>query len=217
MPAFDLAEQTATLSRFDVVGRHSEEVPKFVRHVALFNLDNRDVNHGDTVDVVHMGPPLETDQRLSVDVAGRIPLTNDQINAIHTWIGKVAKEYQAQNVRKLRQYIIDPPWEDIRDKNTGVYRYRRYSCAGFVLYAYRQVDVSLLVIDEEALPEVTKETMEAAYPEAFRQPNRRADFGIQGNGPWRIVLAGYVLHALDRSREDIEQEPYVAQEGDELF
>lgn len=217
MPAFDLAEQATTLSRFDVVGRHSDEVPTFVRHVALFNMDNREVDHDDTVVVVHMGPPLKTDQRLPAHVAGRIPLTNNQINIIKTWIAKVEDEYQTANARKHEQYSIRHPWEDIPDENTGVRRYRRYSCAGFVLDAHRQADISLLVIDEEALPEVTKDTLEAAYPEAFRQPRRLAKFSLQGNGPWRVVLAGYVLHALDRSSDEIRTEPYLAQGGDELF
>lgn len=217
MPAFDLAEQAASLSRFDVVGQHSEEVPKFVRHVALFNLDNRDVDHGGTVDVVHMGPPLKTGKQLSADVAGRVPLTNDEINAIETWIEKVADEYRDHKVRGRRQYRIDPPWKDVSDKNTGVRRYRQYSCAGFVLYAHLRVDVSLLMIDKERLPEVSRETLEAAYPDDFRSPDLLSRFGLQGNGPWPVVLAGYVLHALDRSSDEIRAEPYVAQSGDELF
>lgn len=217
MPAFDLAEQTATLSRFDVVGMHSETPSGFVQHVALLNSDDRDVSCDDTVRVVHMGPPLETDGQLSADVAGRIPLTNDQINSIKTWIAKVQDEYQFENAITREQYIFDPPWKDIRDENTGVRRYRRYSCAGFVLDAHLRVSVSLLMIDKEALPEVTRKTLEAAYPSIFRNPHLLNGFGLQGNGPWRVVLAGYVLHALDRSRDEIRAEPYLAQGGDEFF
>ena len=217
MPAFDLAKQSATLSRFDVVGQHSETPPGFVKHVALLNTDEREVGCEDTVHVVHMGPPLETDRQLSADVAGRIPLTNDQINGIKTWIAKVEDEYQFENARRHQQYIIDPPWKDIRDENTGVRRYRRYSCAGFVLDAHLRVDVSLLTIDKEALPEVPRHTLEAAYPDVFRRPDLLNRFGLQGNGPWRVVLAGYVLHALDRSSDEIRAEPYLAQGGDELF
>ncbi len=217
MPAFDLAERTATLRRFDVVGMHSETSSGFVQHVALLNTDDREVKCADTVRVIHMGPPLETDKQLSADVAGRIPLTNDEINGINTWIAKVEDEYQAVNAGKLKQYVINPPWKDIRDENTGVRRYRRYSCAGFVLDAHLRVNVSLLMIDKEALPEVPRKTLEAAYPNVFRNPDLLNRFGLQGNGPWRVVLAGYVLHALDRRSDEIRAEPYLAQGGDELF
>ncbi len=217
MPAFDLAEHPSVLSRFDVLGVHSEQVARFVEHVALLNLDNRDVDYGDTVDVVHMKPPLGTGDSLCPHVAGRIPLTNDQINSIKAWIVKVEDEYQGQNARIGKQYIIDPPWEDIRDENTGVRRYRRYSCAGFVLYAHLQVDIRLLIGDKDELPEVTRQTLETAYSDFLRNPDLLSQFGLQGNGPWRVVLAGYVLHALDRSSAEIRAEPYLAQGGDELF
>ncbi len=214
MPAFDLTDRTAKLGRFDVVGKHSETSPGFVRHVALLDSDDCEASRDEAVRVVHMGPPLKTDDPLNADVAGRIPLTNDQINSIKTWIAKVVDEYQSGHAEKRQQYIIDPPWDDIRDENTNVRRYRRYSCAGFVLYAHLQVDVSLLVLDKEALPEVSMASIEAAYPGRTRH---RARYGLEGDGPWRIILAGYVLHALDRSSEDIGERPYVAQKGDESF
>lgn len=217
MPAFDLAEQSATLSRFDIVGQRSEKVPAFVSHVALFNQENVDINHRETVDVVHMKPPLEAGDRLRVHVAGRIPLTNDQISGIKAWFAKIKDEYETQNAGPRRQYVIDPPWEDVRNEKTGVRRYRRYSCAGFVLDAHRQVDVVLLVIDKQDLPEVTKRTISAAYSDILENRPRLERFGLRGEGPWRLVLAGYVLHALDRSSDEILAEPYVAKNGDELF
>lgn len=217
MPAFDLAEHTAALSRFDVVGQHSDEVTGFVRHVALFSQDSSDVNHGDTVDVVHMAPPLKTGDPLCVQVAGSIPLTNDEVRGIEAWFAKIKDEYQAQGARWRQQYIIDPLWQEIRDEKTGVRRYRKYSCAGFVLDAHLRVDVSLLVFDRQALPEVTRETLEAVYSDVFRSPALREQCGLPGDGPWRVVLAGYILHAMDRSGDAIRQEPYTVQPGDEFF
>ena len=143
MPAFDLAEQTATLSRFDVVGRHSEKVSRFVRHVALFNLDNRDVNHGDTVDVVHMGPPLETDQRLSVDVAGRqVTQTGDQLE------GRLLRAFDAAvlvpetGAHGLREQLADPDG-----------RARSVATAHRALYGLvRNVSLANLVAQAQASP-----------------------------------------------------------------
>lgn len=217
MPAVDLATRPSMLSRFDVVGEHSETLRGFVKHLALLNSDDCEVKGGDAVDVVHMKPPLETDDRLCVHVAGRIPLTNDEIRGINAWLEKVKDEYQTPHIRPHQQYIIDPPWEDKPDSNRKIRRYRRYSCAGFVLDAHAQVDVQLLVIDTNELPEVSSETVKTAYPEASSHPVLLAKWGLKGDGPWRIVLAGYVLHALDRSSDEIRAEPYLAQAGDELF
>ena len=220
MPAFDLAEQTATLTRFDIVGEHFETPPGFVKHVALLNTDDLEVSFADIVDVVHMGPPLATDGKVIAHVAGRIPLTVSEMKIVRVWIEKIKREYTARGVwnDKRQQYVIRPQWQDRRDPNTGIVRYRRYSCAGFVLDAYRQVRVSLLVTHEGSLPEVTKETLEDVYPGTFRLPKPLlADLGLQGNGPWRVVLAGYVLHALDRSSDEVRTEPYLAQGGDEFF
>ena len=76
---------------------------------------------------------------------------------------------------------------------------------------------SLLAIDEETLPEVPRQTLEAAYPVFLDNPDRRERLGLQGDGPWRVVLAGYLLHALDRTGDEIRAEPYVAKSGDEFF
>lgn len=113
------------------------------------------------------------------------------------------------------QYIIDPPYKDECDPNTGVRRYRRYSCAGFVIDGYRQVNIELLQLDASSLPEVDRQTIESAYAGVSRE--LLDQFGLHGDGPWRIILAGYVLHALDRSTDDIHKQPYKAQSGDESF
>ena len=218
MPTFTLSSlEKQKLGRFDVVGKHSAGSSGFVAHVALHNADGCEINYDQIVDVVHMGPPLENDRRMNAHVAGQVPLTTDEITRIEAWIEKIVDEYQREKAGRRRQYTIDPPWEDYRDPNTGVRRYRRFSCAGFVLKAHSQVDIELLRIDKQALPKVDKQLVAAAYPDAARNPDRLQRFGIQGDGPWRIVLAGYVLHALNRTSEEIRQGPYQAQPGNERF
>lgn len=216
MPTFDLSSPgKQKLERFDVVGENAAGSPGFVRHIGLHNSDGCEINHDQVVDVVHMGPPLKSDGRMNAHVAGRVPLTTDEITRIEAWIEKIVDEYQREHAGRRQQFTIDPPWEDYRDPNTGVRRYRRFSCAGFVLNAHRQVDIELLRIDDQALPMVDKRILALAYPRVDLTCLQR--FGIQGNGPWRIVLAGYVLHALNRTSEEIRQEPYRAQPGNERF
>ena len=40
---------------------------------------------------------------------------------------------------------------------------------------------------------------------------------IPGDGPWPVVLAGYVLNSLNRDEDEIRSAPYNATAGDEFF
>jgi hypothetical protein len=42
-------------------------------------------------------------------------------------------------------------------------------------------------------------------------------YGIPGEGPWPVVLAGYVINALVRPEEEIRRVPHTARLGDEFF
>jgi hypothetical protein len=214
MPAFAFSRQPQPARRYDVIGVHSATLSSFVRHVALFNNGGGAVCLNQNVDVVHMGPPLVRHGKAKASVMGVVPLTNDEVREIEIWIAQIDDEYAQSRVGPLRQYIINPPWQDWPPN--GVRRYRRYSCAGFVLDAYRAVDIHLLELDEQSLPPVDKDALCAAYPEAAN-PRMLQRLDLQGTGPWRIVLAGYVLHALNRAQEQIRQEPYRAQPGNERF
>ena len=218
MPATVLSQKPRTLLRHNVVGeRTAGQTPSFVTHVGLLDADSLSVKANDDVSAVHMRPPLEQGGTIEAHVEGHVPLTNDEIKEISAWIGEVADEYHTSGVNTIRQYVIDPPWKDEIDLNTGVRRYRRYSCAGFVLDAHCKIDIELLKIDTEALPEVDQQKIASAYPEVSISPRRLARYGLKGNGPYRIVLAGYVLHALNRPTDQIRREPYQVQTGDEQF
>lgn len=216
MPTINLDQGPQTLSLCDVVGERAEGQTRFVKHVGLLDEDNQSVKMGDEVRVLHMGPPLEQGT-IKVHVVGRVPLRNDEIKIISTWFEKIVDEYPRL---PERQYVIHPPWKDEYDSNTGVRRYRRYSCAGFVLDSHHQVNIELIQIDADALdalPNVGQPTIISAYPYAEQHPTLLHKYGLEGGGPWKVVLAGYVLHALNRPTNQIRQEPYLAQEGDEQF
>lgn len=217
MPSFDLSQGSQSLTRYDVVGQHSGVVPFFIEHVGLSKREVSDVSLGGAVDVAHMGPPLDTGGVMRAHAVGRIPLANDEIKQVEVWIEEVADEYSDEKVHGRRQFCYLSPWEDVPDDNTNVRRYRRYSCAGFVIDAYSQVHVKLFDFENGVWPDVDKGMLQLAYPGAspVRASHRRSK--IQGSGPQRIVPAGYVLHALDRPSELIRREPYQAQSGDELF
>ncbi len=212
MPTFNFDQGPQMLSLYDVVGQRTDGQTRFVKHVGLFGEDNQSVKIGDEVSVLHMGPPLEQGGAIKVHVAGHVPLTNDEIKIIDTWFEKIVDEYPRL---PEEQFVIRPPWKDQRDSNNGSRRYRRYSCAGFVLDSHRQVDIELLQIDEGSLPDVYPQTIMLAY--GLNPGPLLSAFGLEGDGPWKVVLAGYVLHALNRTTNQIRQEPYQAKEGDEQF
>ena len=131
----------------------------------------------------------------------------------------MADEYQAAGMggRRRGQFTVHPPWQDVRDRHTNVRRYRRYSCAGFVLDAHRQVSLNLLKIDEGSLPEVDQATLALGYPGLQMHESVRDSVGVPGDGPWKVVLPGYVVHALNRTSQEVRQGPYHARSGDERF
>jgi len=224
MPTIDLEKGPQSLSRYDVIGQCDEQGTRFVTHVGLLGTDDRLVEVGNEVNAVHMVPPLQQGKPMKAHVAGHVPLTNDEIKEISAWIQEVADEYHGSGADSWRhQYVIDPPWKDKTDPNTGTRRYRRYSCAGFVLDSHCQVDIELLklssdaTVDQDALPDVDKEKIAAAYPVDEMSPRLLGHFGLTGDGPWRIVLPGYILHALDRPTDLQRQEPYHPRSGDEQF
>jgi hypothetical protein len=216
MPTVNL-EDGQLLSRYDVVGEHTDRESRFVTHVGLHDADNRPVDVDDEVSVIHMKPPLEHANDMRVHVAGNVPLEPDEIKQVQAWFEENKDEYVRRGVAPRQQYIIDPPWRDEVNPNTGVRRYRRYSCAGFVLYGHREVGIELLEIDANTLPEVNWATVRSTYHVADRHRAGLTRFGLDGEGPWPIVLPGYILHSLRRTTEQIRNgEPYEAQPGDEL-
>jgi len=214
MPRIRLASGPARVSRFDVLGQRTGDDDSFISHVCLHDADVMVAEPGAELQAVHMQPPLSQGP-MSADVACTVPLRNEEKREIAVWLEIVRDELVP--VHALKQYVVHPPWEDVRDPVTGVRRYRRYSCAGFVLDSYRQVGIDLCQTEASQLPELTLDSIMAAYPHVRGRSDLLEALGLQGRGPWRIVLAGYVLHALNRPSEEIRARPYQAEPGDERF
>lgn len=215
MPLHDLSQE-GRLCRFDILG-YCRDQTRFVTHVGFCSGDIERLEPNHATKWVHMRPPLSEGDDIQVHAAGFIPLTNEEINELAAWIEERKDEYRtARALSGCEQYVISPAWEDVRDNNTGVHRYRRYSCAGFVLDGHLQVEIELLETDADSLPEVSRESLELAYGR-IRDPHSVMRFGLSGEGPWRIVLPGYVIRALNRSEDEIRSEPYRAAPGDECI
>lgn len=192
---------------------------RFVRHVALLASET-DVSANAEVAVLHMGPPIvagaesasapNAARTVHVHIVGDLALTIAERNAMKNWCAKVDKQRRPRQV--FQQYVVKPPMKWERSE-IGRKLFQRFSCVGFVLECYSAAGID--VIDSEAeFPEVDEQILRSAYPDIVRVEgmdkrvqNRlgfrgRADLGVPGNGPWRIALAGYVFHSLDRASTD---------------
>ena len=208
MPAKKLLSgKSEAASAFSIVGMYSEPAgEEFVRHVAILAEDSQ-LQWARLAPVWHMGPPLVAGERskktpnaklqIPVHVIGSVPLDLDDREGIANWLEEVDKEPPPDNPH--RRYLAVPHWDWYTAPETGRRLYRRFSCAGFVLECYGSIGIDLVNTDEDVLPDVYFEMLVKAYPEIKSVKFlRKLDIGITGNEPWRLVMAGYVFHALDK-------------------
>ena len=146
------------------------------------------------------------------------PLRTDDILQIQIFIDDRAAEYDAANIRQDQraQYCVLPHVEPFEEPD-GTVTYWKFSCAGFVIEAYRYAGLDLVVTDQGRIPPVGLRLLDAAYPGVAASPRLRAYFKLHGDGPWNVVLAGYVLNALDRPADAIRREPHQPALGDAFF
>jgi hypothetical protein len=115
-------------------------------------------------------------------------------------------------------YCILPHAEPYREDD-GRYVRTRFSCAGFVLEAYKLARIALL--EPDGLPMVGMDVLRLAYPIQMRllgSGRINADsLGLTGDGPWPVLLCGYLFHSLNRSANEIREQPYAPAAGDWLF
>jgi len=151
---------------------------------------------------------------------GSAGLTVDEQLQLRLFSEEVESEYEAARLGSFRgQYVICPHVKEVRREDQTVV-YRRFSCVGFVLEAYREAQIDLLRTNVALLPLVGLDALKVQYPvfaPLLNSPRVRAEFGIGGDGPWPVVLAGYVINALDRPETAIRSTPYRATAGDEFF
>jgi hypothetical protein len=222
MPAVRLGGTFVAISKYDVVGKDSTGTPGFVVHVGLAG-ERRDLfEQSDELPLIHMRPPLEIGTvRDTIDCVGTAGLTADEMHQIGLFLDEVESEYEAARLRgdRRRQYVIAPHIDSIRAPD-GTVICHRFSCAGLVIESYREVGIPLLHTDANDLPAVPLEVLIRQYPELeslLQNPRVRETFGIPGEGPWPVVLAGYAMNALDRAEEEIRATPHTAAAGDEFF
>ncbi len=220
MPAERLQDTPVRLRLFDVVGQDSDNVEQFVRHVGLALQPQAGLTRrSPLVRLVHMGPPLTRDHAdgpRPADAVATVELTADELLQIQVFLDELNDVYEAEKARAEKQYVIRPHVAEPDEKTP----FPRFNCAGFVVEAYRDAGIDLVETEETLLPPVSLGKLKQAYPdqaEALEREAIRRRCGLLGNGPWPVLLAGYVICAMARSVESIRSEPYQPQAGDEYF
>jgi hypothetical protein len=217
MSASRIDEQPIVIRKFDVVGNDSASQSHFIGHVGL--AAEECICRGFPIDLIHMAPPMGRDAVSGPTCHGAIALTVDEMLQIQVFVDELISEYQAARVDSRNQYVIAP---HVRETSAadGTLVCRRFSCGGFVVEAYRSIDVDFVDTSPTGLPPVSLSTLKTVYPETARvldNSRLREGFGIPGDGPWPILLPGYLLNALDRSEADARSRPWKASPGDEFF
>jgi hypothetical protein len=207
---------------FDIVGRNSDS--GYVGHVGLLRTGNT-LAFNTHARVFHSGPPLEIGQlhaSTGQPVLGEIPvhlvgwiddLEIEEWSGIQAWIEDVRTRI-SPGLNPLTNYRIDPPFREVPDLITGRIINCEYSCVGFVMRCYEVgAGIVLLNHDPSVLPPVGPDVLRDIYGEVLdrirQRPSTGTGLGLPGDGPWRIVLSGYVFHALNRPIDEIRAAPHV--------
>jgi hypothetical protein len=210
------------VGRYDIIGEYSKTGPgDFIRHVGLAVNSVAGIGDNEIISVAHMGPPLENSGTMSAQIVGSANLTVDDIEQIRIFIDERLPEHAAAVKRsgKHKTYVVRPHVQAEPGRDGTVIFYR-YSCAGFIIEAYRSAGIRFIETAEDKLPLVSLELIMKAYADLFLhgdRPKARKLMGIEGDGPWRVILAGYILHALNRPDEMLRQTPYQPVAGNESF
>ena len=217
MPSYRVAESTLSLSIYDVVGEDGDEAG-FIGHTGL--AESAGSQDAVAIPVLDMGPPLHGQGdvgHLQASVVGNAVLTYDEVQKIKTFIDRHANEHlvfqqvsATQLIRAAPQMYCVRPHAAPLFEDDKRYTRTRFSCAGFVYEAYKKARIILL--DTNSLPEVDLAVIRLGYPNEVRlMENERIsseDLGLEGSGPWPVLLCGYLFYALNRNAADIRNQLY---------
>jgi hypothetical protein len=213
VPATRLLDLEVQMAPFDVVGQDGK--PPFIRHLGLGA--EAGLFPRTDVSVHEMGPPLGSPSSMQADVHATAGLTDDESRKIKVFIERHAGEHLARKLGKRQSYCI-LPHARAAGESDGTFTHTQFSCAGFAVEAYRFARIEMLDLDQ--LPDAPLEVIIDAYPDqaaALQSAKIRAENGLEGDGPWPVLLCGYVIHALNRTPAEIRQTRYRPRLSDLTF
>jgi len=225
MPAWRIDSDKRSIRRFDVAASDAA-THCFIQHVVLSAQDNNELCVDNAaITATHMQPPFHAEQEFArpISAFGSADLTDEEQSQVKVFVDERKLEYDAQRIRQsgssrrdriLNEYTIRPGAIE-PDRNRPFWR---FSCAGFVIEAYRNANIVLVDESLGSLPLISLTNLRHAYNfPLLDNAEFRTELGLDGDGPWRVVLAGYVMNSLNRTVTEIKASAYQPVEGDEYF
>lgn len=220
MPSIKVNGPTVSPNQFDIIGTGSEDTG-FIQHTGLASTGGS--QNAGAVRVCEMGPPLRNTGQMAAHALGTANLTDDEVRKIKSFIDRYQGEHlEMQHIRLTPKqipamYCIAPHAVALQDRN-GRYVRMRFSCAGFVYEAYKSAGIK--IVNEQHFPAAPLAMIQQAYPTfagLLTNQALRESLGLEGAGPWPVLLCGYLFHALNRNPQQIRQTPHITQSGEECF
>jgi len=110
------------------------------------------------------------------------------------------------------RYIAHPAFKVEEDPVSGIKKFHRYSCVGFVTECYQSTAVDQVLTDSSraSFPRIDQAMVERLFvPPTLRLTEEIAEsINLTGNGPWPVALPGYVMRAFTRTDEEIRNHAY---------
>ncbi len=220
MPAHLLDTDPSHVLPFDVLAKGSGPL---LTHAMLFAEEKAkvDVTLATQLQVVHMGPPLETSINTAT-VVGTAELRPGEVIKIKGFVEENAREIKAERERIKRlkqayhpfaQYVIHPH----QIAPSADYSLWRYSCAGYVATAYENAGLKLLL---KQFPMKSVADLKNLYPthaHVLDDQAKREALGLKGGNEWPVMLVGYLIHSLARPAQVIRDSAYQPKLNDEFF
>lgn len=206
----------ARLPKFSVLGTYGAKA--IVRHVGLA-VDDSIARAGEETEVYDCQPPLRigaTSHEIGsmlADVMGDLNLTDKERSDIEVWLARERTRMNGDRRNKRLRYTVLPATRFRAGENEQVI-HRDFSCAGFVAAAYSE-GANLTLVDDTALPMIAADALAEVYGAQYLEFARRQDFGLSGDGPWPVLLPGYLLHALGQA--NIRNKPHTPTAADATF
>lgn len=180
---------------------------KVVFHVGILATDGAAENNLEH-DVFHCTPPVCSDKKV-VDVVGRLcDITEAERNKLRLATRQVAVEMPRPMRRGLNHYSILPAIRPVKDQLSGVTVHYRFSCVGYVMYVYSKIGIELLR-ESSDLPLIDLQTISNQYGSLIEREKIRSECGLDGEGPWPILLSEYLIRSFDRSDGEIRSAHYI--------
>ncbi len=143
-------------------------------------------------------------------------------------------DLEAATIIKMEQWVLDMLGSERKeyyvlpastimksDTSDSSPTHVKFTCAGFVERCYRDVANRKLVVDDACLPEIDLQTLLdvwANFSSLLGNARQRMKRGLEGNGPWRVLMPAYLFHAIhhiDKNGRDAV--PYQPIDGDWRF